>query len=60
MIAAASVGSALRGVGWMAKSGRTLTELLRSLKDITGIEEVRVTVLHLRKTLRYITFNKNN
>lgn len=42
MIAAASIGSALRGIGWTTKTGRTISDLLMYLKGITKIEEVSV------------------
>ncbi|XP_018331746.1 G1/S-specific cyclin-D2-like [Agrilus planipennis] len=39
MIACGSVVSALCGLGWMAKSGRNLTDLLKMLHEITSIEQ---------------------
>lgn len=39
MIACASVASALCGLGWLCKSGHTLSQLINKLHNITSIEE---------------------
>ncbi|XP_023017018.1 G1/S-specific cyclin-D3 [Leptinotarsa decemlineata] len=39
IIACASITSALCGVGWVGKSGRTLQDLLQRLTEITNIEK---------------------
>ncbi|KAL3267413.1 hypothetical protein HHI36_011542 [Cryptolaemus montrouzieri] len=39
MIASASVASALCGIGWISKSGKTLEHLLQLLHEITNIEK---------------------
>lgn len=40
VIASASIVSALCGVGWARKSGRTIHDLLQAIHEITSIEKV--------------------